>query len=160
MALDVEELYMKYGPMVLRRCRQLLRDEHAAQDALHDVFVQALDRVDSLTQDYPSSLLYRMATNHCLNRLRERARRPQERNEELLHSIASHDEGQAGFEWRSVLDRLFHREPASTRVMAVLHYLDGFTLEQVAAETGLSVSGVRKRLRVLRERAKLQEAMA
>jgi len=160
MALDVEELYTKYGPMVLRRCRQLLRDEHAAQDALHDVFVQALDRVDTLTQDYPSSLLYRMATNHCLNRLRERSRRPQDRDEALLHSIASHDEGHAGFEWRSVLDRLFQREPASTRVMAVLHYLDGFTLEQVAAETGLSVSGVRKRLRVLRERAKLQEALA
>ena len=34
--------------------------------------------------------------------------------------------------------------------MAVLHYVDGLTLEQVAAETGLSVSGVRKRLRKLR----------
>lgn len=160
MALDVEELYRKYGPMVLRRCRQLLRDEHAAQDALHDVFVQALDKAESLTQDYPSSLLYRMATNHCLNRLRERSRRPQHRDEELLLSIASHDEGQAGFEWRTVLDRLFGREPASTRTMAVMHYLDGFTLEQVASETGMSVSGVRKRLRLLRERAKLQEVFA
>jgi RNA polymerase sigma-70 factor (ECF subfamily) len=34
--------------------------------------------------------------------------------------------------------------------MAVLHYVDGLTLEQVADETGLSVSGVRKRLRQLR----------
>ena len=59
-----------------------------------------------------------------------------------------------------MLDRLFGREPASTRTMAVMHYLDGFTLEQVASETGLSVSGVRKRLRLLRERAKLQEVFA
>jgi len=35
--------------------------------------------------------------------------------------------------------------------MAVLHYVDGFTLEEVARETGLSVSGVRRRLRRLRE---------
>jgi RNA polymerase sigma-70 factor (ECF subfamily) len=35
--------------------------------------------------------------------------------------------------------------------MAVLHYVDGLTLEQVAAETGLSVSGVRKRLKKLRQ---------
>ena len=34
--------------------------------------------------------------------------------------------------------------------MAVLHYVDGLTLEQVASETGLSVSGVRKRLNRLR----------
>lgn len=160
MALDVEELYRKYGPMVLRRCRQILRDEHAAQDALHDVFVQALDKADSLHQDYPSSLLYRMATNQCLNRLREKSRHPMDREDEVLLSIASLDEGQDRFEWSSVLDRLFRRELASTRVMAVLHYLDGFTLEQVASETGLSVSGVRKRLRTLRKRARLQEVVA
>jgi RNA polymerase sigma-70 factor (ECF subfamily) len=34
--------------------------------------------------------------------------------------------------------------------MATLHYLDGWTLEEVAREVGLSVSGVRKRLRSLR----------
>jgi RNA polymerase sigma-70 factor (ECF subfamily) len=31
-----------------------------------------------------------------------------------------------------------------------LHLLDGLTLEEVAQEVGLSVSGVRKRLRTLR----------
>jgi RNA polymerase sigma-70 factor (ECF subfamily) len=160
MGLDVEQLYRKYGPMVLRRCRQLLRDEHAAQDALHDVFVLALDRADGLRQDYPSSLLYTMATNHCLNRLRERTRHPVDRDEEILLNIASQDEGHEGFVWSNLLDRLFGREQASTRTMAVLHYLDGFTLEQVAKETGLSVSGVRKRLRVLRDRAQLQEIEA
>lgn len=157
MGLDVEQLYRRYGPMVLRRCRQLLGDDHAAQDALHDVFVLALDRAGQLRQDYPSSLLYTMATNHCLNRIRERSRRPVDHDQERLHSIACHDEGHDGFEWRSVLDRVFGREPASTRVMAVLHYLDGFTLEQVASETGLSISGVRKRLRGLRERARRED---
>jgi RNA polymerase sigma-70 factor (ECF subfamily) len=34
--------------------------------------------------------------------------------------------------------------------MAVLHLVDGLTLEEVAAEMGLSVSGVRKRLRTLK----------
>jgi RNA polymerase sigma-70 factor (ECF subfamily) len=38
--------------------------------------------------------------------------------------------------------------------MAVLHYVDGLTLEQAASETGLSVSGVRKRLRRLRHALK------
>ena len=37
--MDVEALYQKYGPMVLRRCRQLLRDEDEALDVVQDVFV-------------------------------------------------------------------------------------------------------------------------
>jgi RNA polymerase sigma-70 factor (ECF subfamily) len=59
---------------------------------------------------------------------------------------------------RGLLDRIFQREQPSTREMAVMHLVDGMTLEQVAAETGLSVSGVRKRLRVLKAHvAELQE---
>ena len=50
-----------------------------------------------------------------------------------------------------LLDRLFGRHPASSRTIAVLHHIDGLTLDQVAEETGLSVSGVRKRLRRLRD---------
>lgn len=47
---------------------------------------------------------------------------------------------------RRILDRIFRRHEAGTRVIAVLHYLDGLTLEEVADQVGLSVSGVRKRL--------------
>jgi RNA polymerase sigma-70 factor (ECF subfamily) len=36
--------------------------------------------------------------------------------------------------------------------MAVMHYVDGMTLEETAAAVGLSVSGVRKRLAALRMR--------
>jgi RNA polymerase sigma-70 factor (ECF subfamily) len=51
-----------------------------------------------------------------------------------------------------MLNRLFSGEPESTATIAVLLLLDGLTLEQVASEVGLSVSGVRKRLRTLRSR--------
>jgi hypothetical protein len=46
--------------------------------------------------------------------------------------------------------------PVSTRVSAVLHYVDGLTLEEVAAEVDLSVSEVRKRLRGLQERRHIE----
>ena len=61
------------------------------------------------------------------------------------------DDTEGRTEALSVLDRLFGRERESTRTMAVLHYVDGMTLEQVANEVSMSVSGVRKRLRGLRE---------
>jgi RNA polymerase sigma-70 factor (ECF subfamily) len=134
---------------VLRRCRQLLRDAEEAEDALQEVFMQILRRPDLVEAEFPSSLLYRIATNVCLNRIRTRARRAESREEALLLNIASGEDVEARSAAGRLLDRIFDRHPESTRVMAVLHYVDGMTLEEVARETSLSVSGVRKRLRTL-----------
>lgn len=158
MAIDVDAYYRRFGPMVLRRCRFLLRDEEKAVDAMHDVFVQLLDHRDGLEETAPSSLLHRMATNVCLNRLRSEQRRPQDSDEELLQQIASLDDVESRTGAAALLDKLFGREVESTRTIAVMHLVDGMTYEQVAAEVGLSVSGVRKRLRNLTAHLKALEA--
>jgi RNA polymerase sigma-70 factor (ECF subfamily) len=150
--LDVEALSRQYGPMVLRRCRRLLRNEEEALDACQDVFVRVLERQEQLDAAYPSSLLYRIATNVCLNRIRDRKRAPSTGEEQLLlAAIATAEEPGAGSEARLLLDWLFGRHPESSRTMAVLHFVDGLTFEDVARHTGMSVSGVRRRLRRLRE---------
>lgn len=149
-ALDVEALSLRYGAMVLRRCRRLLRSDDEALDACQDVFVRVLVHRERLDAAYPSSLLYRIATNVCLNRIRDRARRPESPDEELLAAIASAESPGGVSDARMLLDWLFDRHPGSSRTIAVLHYVDGLTLEEVARQTGLSVSGVRKRLRRLR----------
>jgi RNA polymerase sigma-70 factor (ECF subfamily) len=150
---DIDALYRTLGPMVLRRCRRILRNEEEAVDAMHDVFVQVLRHRERLVRRGPSSLLYRIATNICLNRLRSKRRSPEDPNDEILLRIASSDDVEEKAIAGALLDRIFLREKASTRVIATMHYVDGLTLEEVAEETGLSVSGVRKRLRVLRARA-------
>ena len=72
----VEALYRRYGPMVLRRCRSLLRDEEDALDVMQDVFVNVARNAERLRGEYPSSLLYRIATNLSLNRIRDRRHEP------------------------------------------------------------------------------------
>ncbi len=114
------------------------------------MFVRLLEQRGRLDGRYPSSLLYRIATNVCLNRIRDRGRRPETPDEALLQTLACASDPGGSSEARMMLDWLFGRHPDSSRTMAVLHYVDGLTLEQVAAETGMSVSGVRKRLRNLR----------
>lgn len=151
MSVDVEGWYHRYGPMVLRRCRALLKDEAWAQEALQDVFVLVVRKQGRLTDEAPSSLLYRMATNVCLNHLRSRRRRPEDADADRLLRIASAEDDVEHLSGvRGLLDRLFAREQVSTRVIAVLHYVDGLTLEETAEAVGLSVSGVRKRLRKLK----------
>lgn len=150
MAIDVESAYRRYGPMVLRRCRNMLHDEQQATDAMQDVFVQLLRNQDRLEDRGLSSLLYRIATNVCLNRIRSGRRRPEDASSELLVRIADAG-GQEDdrVDARALLDRVLGREPISTTTIAVMHLHDGMTLQEVADAVGLSVSGVRKRLRKL-----------
>ncbi len=135
--------------MVLRRCRQLLKDEDMALDAMQDVFVKVLNKKNSLKATYPSSLLYTIATNHCLNVLRKENR--SSADNEILDRIVSAERVEERAVDRIFLDQLFSDQKASTRTIAVLHYMDGLTLEETAEMSGMSVSGVRRRLRKLRE---------
>jgi RNA polymerase sigma-70 factor (ECF subfamily) len=149
--IDVEDLYLEFGGMVVRRCRSILGCEDEARDAAQEVFVRLIRHRGTLTARHPSSLLYRMATNVSLNIIRSRKRRRETAGgHELLGGLAHVDERFGRVDKRSLLDRVFHSEPASTRTMAERHYVDGLTLHEVARESGLSVSGVRKRLRVLK----------
>jgi RNA polymerase sigma-70 factor (ECF subfamily) len=141
--------------MVLRRCRALLRSDARAEDAMQDVFVSLLRFEERLTDEAPGALLLRIATNLCLNRLRSERRRPEDPDDALVLQIAADEEVEARAASRNLLGKLFGADDplaASTGSLAVMHLVDGMTLEEVARESGLSVSGVRKRLRRLRGR--------
>jgi len=164
LALDIEGHYRRFGPMVLRRCRALLRGEAQAEDAMHDVFVAILRSDDRLRDEAPAGLLLRVATNVCLNRLRAGRRRREEANDELVWQIATTaDDGEARAAARNLLGKLFGADDplaASTATLAIMHLCDGLTLEETAREAGLSMSGVRKRLRRLRGRLAVLEGVA
>ena len=150
--IDVDAAYRRHGAMVLRRCRRLVRDEGKALDAMHDVFVNLLRAKDRLDGGMLASLLMRMATNVCLNQLRGERRRPEDPEEAALLAIAAAEEPGGRSLARLALGKLFGRELESTRVMAVLHLVDGLTLEEVGREVGLSAAAVRKRLAGLKAR--------
>ncbi|MGQ0508080.1 MAG: RNA polymerase sigma factor [Myxococcaceae bacterium] len=150
-ALDIDACYRRYAPMVYRRCVQLLGDSEHAADCMQEVFVRFTHARTGVPAT--SALLNRIATHLCLNALRDARRRKQRftgtgSDAELAQDLESRVGASRLLEW------LFGAERPSTRTMAVLHYLDGLTLEEVAKEVGMSVSGVRFRLRLIRARLK------
>jgi RNA polymerase sigma-70 factor (ECF subfamily) len=149
--IDVEALYRRYGPMVLRRCRQLLKNEDLAADAMQDTFVRVLRNRNTLHGSYPSSLLYRIATNVCLNMMRTNRRRPAVSVEPLLDGLPGREQMEDRILDSFVLEDVFSRAKENTRRAAEMHYLEGCTLAETAAQVDLSISGVRKRLRTLRD---------
>ena len=128
----------------------MLNDEQQAREAMQEVFVQILRRRTTVEDKGLGGLLYRTATNVCLNQLRTLARKPHHSASDLLprtpEAACYADQTEA----RDMLRVALAREPESSAVIVALHLHDGLTLEQTARFVGMSVSGVRYRLRALR----------
>ncbi len=153
MAIDVEKMYKTYGPMVLRRCRQLLGTEDRAVDAMQTVFVTLARSHDEVTERYPACLLHRMVTDVALGVIRsERRCSGIKHGVEVLKRLAMADEAAQQGDWCIEVARLFGSEPVSSKHLAVLHFVDGLTLREVAREVGMPAYAVRRRLRMLRTR--------
>ena len=79
-------------------------------DAMQDTFVQLLRHEDRLDSTAQSSLLFRMATNTCLNKLRGEKRKPEDRDEALLLKIQRADPEER--EGRKILSLSHNRRAA------------------------------------------------
>ena len=128
----------------------MLGDEQHAREAMQDVFVQILRRRETVEDKGLGGLLYRTATNVCLNRLRSRERKPRFSAGELIAQLPSTARDDDRVEAREMLRTALEEHPESSATIVMLHLHDGLTLEQTARMVGMSVSGVRHRLRVLR----------
>jgi RNA polymerase sigma-70 factor (ECF subfamily) len=153
-SIDIKLYYKKYFPMVLRRCRSILPGEEDALDAAQDVFIKLMRRRGSLKGDYPSSLLYTMATNTALNWLRWKRRR-----RETVHGgeedfFGRIDRAYEHTDAKLLVEDLLSVESETTRVICFMYHRDTMTLEEIGAALGMSISGVRKRLVGFQKRAR------
>jgi RNA polymerase sigma-70 factor (ECF subfamily) len=153
MNIDIEECYKKYAPMVFRRCSFILKDQDEALDASQDVFVSLLRNQKRLHGGFLSSLLYTIATNICLNKLRQRKRHGGSLEDQQISFCAVHDPQYEKVEDSILLDTILQNESESARAICFMYYADGMTLNEIGEFTGLSVSGVRKRLLAIKNRA-------
>ncbi|MCB9550280.1 MAG: RNA polymerase sigma factor [Myxococcales bacterium] len=135
-AHEVARLFRLHGPQVYRRALRLLGNPTDAEEALQDVFLKILDRVDDFDdQGKTLNWLYRITTNHCLNVIRGRKRRlalseafrvaPQRAD----HAVAVD---------QSVLRELLGRADPREAEAAVYVHLDGMSYSEAAPLLGVS----------------------
>jgi RNA polymerase sigma-70 factor (ECF subfamily) len=163
MALSEEQVvaaYQQYGHLVLRRCRFILRDEHLAEDALHEVFVKVMKYGDSLLDaDAPVRWLYRVAERVCFDLLSKRPTKPEA---ELTEALAVSDRSSPASEFsdRELLTKFLDRFDDKTKHLVLLYHLDGYSQDQIAEETGWSRQTVNKKLaRVQKKAASLRRTL-
>jgi RNA polymerase sigma-70 factor (ECF subfamily) len=154
---EVARLYRDYGYVVFRRCVVYLGDPSAAQDALQEVFVRALRAAADFRGDAdPRTWLCRIADHLCVDVLRRRQRNPvvsessREDFEGAIEAAVSDDDRESLLIVRRLLADL---DPDSLR-LAVLHYVDELTQEELAQEIGVSRRTIGKRLQQLLDHAR------
>lgn len=133
----VTQLYKMYGPAIYARCRRMLDSPAAAEDAAQETFVR-VHRHLSRDQDPQEALrwIYRIATNYCLNEIRDRRHRAQPMDD--LPEMCSDVPEEERLVDRDLARRLIVRAPEALRVAAWLYHVDGMDQDEAARLLGIS----------------------
>jgi RNA polymerase sigma-70 factor (ECF subfamily) len=151
------ELYRAHGGAVYARCRRLLRDDQAAEDAAQETFLR-VHRHLARAPDAREALrwIYRIATNYCLNELRNRRQRAQP----VAFPEPPVPSGADAFADRDLVRRIVEHVPEKLRAVAFLYHVDGLEQAEVAAVLGISRRTVVNRLAEFGTRARSMLATA
>lgn len=152
------QLVEAHQDRLLRLCERLLGDAEEARDAAQEVFLKAFRKAgDFRPKGQVYTWLYRIAVNHCLNRLRRRKLArflrwddPAEDAEAPPFDPADgYPDPAAALEarrrWRATR-RAIGRLPAGQRAVLVLARFEGLSYRQIAEVLGITEGAVESRL--------------
>jgi RNA polymerase sigma-70 factor (ECF subfamily) len=141
-----EPLYERYGGMAYALAWRLTGDAAQATELVQDVFVHLWERIGSFRGDSAfSSWFYRLTVNVILQTIRSTRRR----EARVLQSAAGADTvgaTSATSDAQLDLDAALARLPDGPRIAFVLHEIEGYSHDEIAAMTGRAPGTVRAQL--------------
>jgi len=134
----------------------MLGNEEAACDAMQEVFIRVLKNRKRMIDTHPSALLFRIATNICLNRIRDDRHRNLRNNLNFINNLDYFGNEEDRTTAKILLEFILEKEKGFTRTIAVMYFINGMTIKEISSFTNLSISGVHKNLAKLKGRLKLK----
>jgi RNA polymerase sigma-70 factor (ECF subfamily) len=131
---------------------ELVRDEQTSLDVVQEVFINASRHLDSLREDRKfGSWLFGIAHQKCIQHWRRQRRgEGQLELDEVENSPADFETGPDELlirqEQEEEFMKLLHQLPLPQRSVLLLHYIEGFSLEEISAVTGARSGTVKSRL--------------
>lgn len=167
------ELVRLYQERVFRLVLRMLGDRSEAEDVAQEVFITVFKSIDGFRGDSKlSTWLYRVATNHCKNRIKYLDRRARGKKKELdelaehgaLESasmgtsaqVARPDQQAEAHEIEMIVRAAIMELDEDQRVLVIMRDVENMSYEEIQHETGLPEGTVKSRL----HRARLALAKA
>ncbi len=152
----IQDLYRRHAYALFRRCQHLLRDPDEARDAMQESFLKLLeDPARFRGHSSHATFLFGVATNVCLNRLRNRAARGASWQAALARALeGGHASAADVAEARDLAAAILAEADEATAAIAVFHFIDGLPQGEIAALVGRSRVTVNHVLRRFRECAR------
>jgi RNA polymerase sigma-70 factor, ECF subfamily len=142
-------LFEQYKNLVYKTAYLMLDHVEEAEDALQEVFIRVYDALPTFdpAKGAFTTWLYRITTNHCLNRLRQQnevVRPLSELPAGLLADSAPALERQVAEQlmMRQALNQLSHK----LRITVILRYYAGLSYAEIAEVLAIPVGTVKSRL--------------
>lgn len=151
-------LYARFGPTIYARCRRMLKERAAAEDATQEIFIKVLRHIDSAPDENAVlPWIHRITTNHCLNILRDG-----KRHAEVVESVpeAHADDLEDTVVTRNFAEKFLEQTPEALKAPAVLYHVKGMEQSKVAQALGVSRRTVLYRLAAFTENARRMHALA
>lgn len=141
-------LLERYTLLLLGVCMKYLKDEHAARDAVQQIFLKVLTEVGKYKIDYFKSWLYMVAKNHCLMQLRNQQGRSFREVHENINAGEESDKSQlaANELTYQYLEQALKELNSEQRECVILFYLKKLTYQQISDKTGFTPMQVKSHI--------------
>lgn len=137
--LVFEIAYNKYSNMLYRLSLSILRNYEDAEDAVQTVFYKyLLKQPEFKTKEHERAWFVRVTINQCKDSIRRQKNRTSLPIDEIIDLGVYDDQSE-------ILSALFSL-PEQYKTPLILHYMEGFKVEEIAIMVGLSKSAVKMRL--------------
>jgi RNA polymerase sigma factor (sigma-70 family) len=148
-----EVLVERHGPMVLRVCRGVLRDEHAAEDAFQATFLVLARKARTIwVKDSLGSWLHGVAQRVAARARSDTMRRRRHERQAAERAAEAIPDRFHQSDTEAILGEEIARLSEKYRAPIVLCYLEAMSYEEAASRLGLTEDALRGRLARARER--------
>lgn len=135
----IESLLEDYGSNLFRLCLFMLKNEKDAEDAIQETFLKYLRKAPAFTDtEHEKAWLFRVASNTCLDLLRYQKRHPMEELDVARYLPTEPKDTE-------ILELLLEL-PEKYRLVLILHYVEGYRINEIAEIIKKSPSAVKMRL--------------
>lgn len=136
-----ETVYSNYADMVYRLALSYLNHKEDAEDVVQDVFTKYMCGLHfPMDKEHEKAWFIRVTINHCHDSLRRRKHR--------THTSLEETENLPGYEQEMpfMLQETLQNLPEKYKSVIILHYLEGFSVQEIAKICRISVSATKMRL--------------